>query len=107
MFARATIILLVMLNLGVALWWATRAQAPATVASYAPPAGAATLQLADETAPAATAMPAAQPQSPSAQPSATVAETPAERCRAFGPFADAAAVNAASAHLPAGIARSR
>lgn len=107
MFARATIILLVMLNLGVALWWATRAQAPTTVAPYAPPAGAATLQLADETAPAAAAMPAAQPQSPSTPPSATAAAVPAERCRALGPFADAAAANAARARLPSGIARSR
>ena len=105
MFARATILLLVMLNLGVALWWATRVQVPATVTPYEPPAGAVALQLAGEAVPATTAAADAPPSS--TQPPATPAAVPTALCRAFGPFASAPAATAARARLPAGVARSR
>lgn len=126
MFARALIVLLLILNLGVALWWATREEAvPAT--SVELPAGAEPLQLLGEAPPppaGAAARPAetasARASAPvpvasgadgapppgavgSSDPPAVAGSLPAaSQCHAFGPFDDAqAAARAATALRPA------
>ncbi|MCC8446642.1 SPOR domain-containing protein, partial [Xanthomonas translucens pv. translucens] len=45
MLFRALLVVLTILNLGVALWWATQPQTPAPAPLPALPAGVATLQL--------------------------------------------------------------
>lgn len=108
MFARALIVLLLMLNLGIAAWWALR-PAPAAPPEYQPPEGAVRLQLLREVPAAARPQAVAKSDSAAVQPPAVVADaqpatatptaegTPAEqaRCFSFGPFADAAALDAA------------
>ncbi len=99
MTLRASLVLLVVLNLGVALWWGLRSDAPPAPAEEAP-SGIARLQLLSErpdprpTAPAVAASTetSAAPAAPSATPAATA--TP-ERCFSAGPFADTAALDAA------------
>jgi cell division septation protein DedD len=105
MFARALIVLLVMLNLGVALWWATRVDATGDDAALEQPAGVARLQLASE-APARIATgPAPAPEDTGAVERSAV---PASgRCFTLGPFADADAASAARAALPATVLRVR
>lgn len=111
MFARALIVLLLILNLGVALWWATREEAvPAT--SVVLPAGAEPLQLLGE-APsprASTPVPVASGADGAPPPGAVASDLPAvagslpaaSQCHAFGPFDDAqAAARAATALRPA------
>lgn len=110
MFARALVVLLLMLNLGVAAWWALR-PAPAAVPAYQPPQGVARLQLLRE-APAR----ARTTQAKTPVPSTAVADTgpdadaqtaevagidvPAQpRCFSFGPYADAAALATAQTRL--------
>jgi hypothetical protein len=104
MTLRASLVLLVVLNVGVALWWALRSDAPPAPAEDAP-SGIARLQLLSERAeprPVSTSarvaasadtpaspMPASQPPAP----------TPPERCYSAGPFADTAALDAARATL--------
>ncbi|TDK24343.1 SPOR domain-containing protein [Luteimonas aestuarii] len=125
MLTRALIVLLVVLNLGVALWWLARGDAEGDDAGMELPAGIARLQLADEALPGAhdaaasdadataatehaQAEPAAEPgTAPQGEPQADLAPvasaTPAgARCLALGPFADAAAATAARAALPVG-----
>jgi len=115
MLARALIVLLVVLNLGVAVWWAARG-APAREPPSAAAPGVPTLRLLRDlprgavppvrsepvatadpaTASAPTATPATSAQEPAtASPAAAVAE----RCYAFGPFAPGAALDAARARL--------
>jgi hypothetical protein len=84
MLIRALIVLLLVLNLGVALWWAMR-PAPAAPGVEALPAGVARLQLVSE-----------QQGEPAPAPPFEMA---VERCLRFGPFADAAAAGAARADL--------
>jgi hypothetical protein len=109
MFARALVVLLLMLNLGVAAWWALR-PAPDAPAEYQPPEGAVRLQLLHEVPararPQAVAKPAAPavPPAPDANPqqaTATPTAEPAEqaRCFSFGPFADATTLDAARTQL--------
>lgn len=96
MFARALIVLLLVLNLGMALWWATRTDSavPSPIQS---PAGTARLQLLSEVpqrvmpAPIASAPPAA----------AIPAAVASPRCFSFGPYADADALAAGRARLQA------
>ncbi len=114
MLARALIVLLLILNLGVALWWATRGGEPATVPDVALPPGSERLHLLEEATaaatPAATAAPtpdagitdtagAIEAEAPPPSPSAPVA------CFAFGPFADVAARDRASAVLAPSVRR--
>jgi hypothetical protein len=124
MLARALIVLLVVLNLGVAIWWVARGDGAPTPAVEAQPAGVARLQLLREAAPAAahsTTAPApstaqATPDASASdaaareaagpaparvtQDPATTAATPApQHCYAIGPFADAAAGDAARRRL--------
>ncbi|UNK48807.1 SPOR domain-containing protein [Lysobacter sp. S4-A87] len=114
MLIRALVVLLIVLNLGVAAWWTLRAPPP-TPAAIEQPLGVARLQLASEARTTAKAAPAAAvpaetaPVTAPAPPPAaavppTAATPPAQevvaakaaaampaQCYSFGPFADAAA----------------
>jgi hypothetical protein len=120
MLIRALIVLLVVLNLGVAGWWISR-PAPQPPAPPAQPQGVALLRLADEAPPAAkpaaaapveTTTPApasaAKPgDAASARPAETAAVADARpRCFSLGPFADAGAAQAAIAKLQDAALRS-
>lgn len=106
MLVRALIVLLSVLNIGVAAWWIardpSRPPAPAQV-----PAGVMRLQLIDEGASASRPVPAPIPatdaSTPPATPSPTVADainaSPAQHCFSFGPFASQGAGAAAAARL--------
>lgn len=129
MFARALLVLLSILNLGVALWWLAREPAVGRDAAILP-AGVETLQLLQEPAPAATAAarvpspPPAPPvvpdhadegvdaaplPAPVAVPAALVpaphaaASGAATSCRSFGPFADVVAAGRARSQLLASV----
>ena len=100
MFTRALVVLLLVLNVGLATWWATRTPASAPTVA-APTPGVARLQLLGETA-AAVAPPATAAIQPGAMatPVATVAmASPTPQCFSFGPFTDGQAVIAAQAGL--------
>jgi hypothetical protein len=101
MLIRALIVLLFVLNLGVAAWWITR---PTPEPPLPPelPAGVARLQLVDE--PQAKTASTSTATSPPA-----VAATPAEpqACFSLGPFADTAAANAALEKLRPQISSSK
>jgi len=107
MLARALVVLLLVLNLGVAAWWTLRAP-PAAAPDFVPPADVARLQLVSETKKAAnapaprvapTTAPAAPAIAPPAAPSTPVASAvPASaasnaRCYSIGPFANSAAAS--------------
>ncbi len=110
MTLRASIVLLAVLNLGVAAWWLLRPDTvPAAVVD--PPSGIARLQLLSERvgpAPAKVEAAAAKPDETEA-PAAAAAEAPAvaERCYSFGPFADATTLATAQAALRPGALRLR
>jgi type IV secretory pathway VirB10-like protein len=109
MTMRALIVLLAVLNLGVAAWWLFRPE-PAPVAAEAAPPAVARLQLTSERP---DLRPAAPPQPPAPDPApgdnaatepattgpAVAEAAAAERCVRLGPFADAAALDAARAAL--------
>jgi len=107
MFARALFVLLLVLNVGVATWWATRAP-PATPAGVRPPTGVARLQLVGEVpggvaaeSPPATGAPlpdAVGVLAPALSPGAA-ATAAAAQCFSFGPFSNTPAVLAAQARL--------
>ena len=110
MILRAAIVFLLVLNLGIAAWWIGGGNvAPAPVATPMP-AGVPTLRLVGETEMVKPAVTASSPVTPAVTPAptATVATTEPvaiERCLRFGPFADAAARDAArSALTSAGVA---
>lgn len=129
MLIRALIVLLVVLNLGVAAWWIT--QPPAASPAPAPlPAGVARLQLLEEVAPrppagtaptppvssagSVVATPAPQVAAAASEitPTATVATepkatAPPEQCFHLGPYADATAATAAAARIGSLATRSR
>lgn len=92
MFARALIVLLIAVNLGVALWWVLR---PGTVAQpmVAPSPDVARLQLLSEAKPLATATAA-----PSAAKAAPATVKP-HQCFSLGPFATTAALEKARKQL--------
>ena len=108
MLTRVLIVLLIVLNLGVAAWWALR-PAPAAPAADPALAGVPTLQLANEhkaSAHAVATTPAPAPASgpvAAALPAATVATDGAEQCFRFGPFADAASAESAATTLRASV----
>lgn len=99
MLARALIVLLLVLNLGVAAWWSARPeQAPAPLPAQ--PAGVPRLQLSSE-APHRAAAPVRATPAPAPAPvaqapvDATTDATGARRCYALGPFDDASTARAA------------
>ncbi len=108
MTMRALIVLLAVLNLGVTAWWLFRPEPAPVVADAAPPA-VARLQLASERP---DLRPAPAPQIPAPDPApgdnaaiepaateAAIEPAAAERCVRLGPFADAAALDAARTAL--------
>jgi hypothetical protein len=103
MLTRALIVLLIVLNLGVAAWWMLR-PAPLVVADAAL-AGVPELQLAGERVPprhAAAPLPA--PATTTATPTVEIAkQDDAPQCFRFGPYADAASAEAAAARLRASV----
>jgi hypothetical protein len=105
MLTRALIVLLIVLNLGVAAWWAFRPSP--LVAADTTLAGVPELQLASERKPP---MPAAVPVATPTQattttppPVETAKKDDAPQCFRFGPFADAASADAAAAKLRASV----
>jgi len=108
MILRATIVLLLMLNLGAAAWWWVGADAGA--AEPAPPgrdpSSEPGLRLVTEAAPVAFAIPPAAMPANAPTASATAGTTepappPGAACMRFGPFADAASRDAARVSLTA------
>lgn len=92
MILRALIVLLVVINLGVAAWWATRAPAPPAQAAEAP-AGVPRLQLLREAPRAASTAPA--PRSIVDTPAAAPADATPTQCFSFGPYPTPAALRRA------------
>ena len=124
MFARALIVLLLILNLGVAAWWLLRADPPPPPPEPHPagvprlqlgselPAGArarASVSSAEDPIPTAPERPGPAPDAAAAQPinQPAQATATAARCFSFGPFPDAASAAAAQAKLPAGVRSAR
>ena len=95
MLVRALLVVLTILNLGVALWWATQPQTPAPAPLPALPAGVATLQL----VPASAAVP--QAASASSAPAASTAAPPPAVQAATASAADVPAASAPTADVPA------
>jgi len=100
MLVRALILLLSLLNLGVAVWWIAHDPLPGKVAPPVPP-GAARLQLVQEAAPDATPLAATATAADAvATPvAADVTAAPAPQCFSFGPFASKDAGSKAAAKL--------
>jgi len=104
MLVRALIVLLLVLNLGVAAWWTTRAP-PTPPAPVEPPLGVARLQLLNETSerPAPAPVEPVEPATTAAAVAATGADfttLPApQQCFSFGPFPAPPAAEAAQAKL--------
>lgn len=102
MILRAAIVFLLVLNLGIAAWWMGGGNAVREPASAPLPADVPGLRLLSETtARPAPPAPDTAPVSAAAVAVATVLPTPVEHCLRFGPFADAAARDAARAALSA------
>jgi cell division septation protein DedD len=104
MFARALIVLLIAINIGVAAWWLLRPEPPAATAA-APPPGVPRLQLLSEAKPLAVAAPAT-PATTQAGPVQAAEATP-NQCFSLGPFATAAALRGASARVQPQVLRLR
>ena len=110
MLVRALVVLLLVLNVGVAAWWTLRTP-PAPPSAVETPLGVAKLRLVREVrapAPAPVVETTARAPVPAAAPAPTVASAPAtpavaaatpprenDRCFSVGPFADAAAAGRA------------
>ncbi|MBN6152337.1 SPOR domain-containing protein [Xanthomonas sp. AmX2] len=102
MLVRALLVVLIILNLGVALWWATQPQAAPVPAPPSPPPGVATLQLLDA-GPAPAASAPAKPALPAVplSPSVPASDTPASAAVASVPAASVAAATPPPAPAPA------
>jgi hypothetical protein len=109
MLTRALIVLLVVLNLGVAAWWALR-PAPRVPADHAL-GGVPKLQLAGERKsplPAVAPVVASVPATTATPAPADIAkQDDAPQCYRFGPFADAASAIAAAAKLRASVQKAK
>jgi len=114
MLARALVVLLLVLNLGVAAWWTLRAP-PTPAPAFVPPTDVARLQLVSEKRPAPSAAPTPAPATPPALTAPTVtppaapaiaatspapgngaalaSDTTPARCYSVGPFADSGAAS--------------
>jgi cell division septation protein DedD len=104
MFARSLVVLLLMLNLGVALWWMAR-PAPAEAPVQQAPAGIARLQLLEEVPARARPAVVVPVQGPAPVEAADGSDPQVDavatdlRCFRIGPFADAAAAAGARSQL--------
>lgn len=119
MLIRALIVLLLVLNLGVAAWWLSRPMTPASPPLPAQPAGVPRLQLSGEPGAAVTTArsvsPAVAPvqavsvaaEAGGSRDSVAVSDAPASRCYALGPFADAASTQAALTRITGQTTRRR
>lgn len=128
MFSRALIVLLLVLNLGVALWWWTRAPAPVAAAPELPVSGAGLEWMPLDAAVADVAQ--APPEIPESEidgvgdaatvdaqqaassdaatapdAAAATAQQAPQRCHALGPFSDRSTADAALAQLRARVSR--
>lgn len=103
MLTRALIVLLIVLNIGVAAWWALR-PSPRVVADTAL-AGVPELQLASErqAPPHVIAIAPSPATTPTPVPVEFAKKEDAPQCFRFGPFADAASADAAAAKLRATV----
>ena len=119
MFSRALLLLLLVLNVGVAAWWLLRPEplpvvdvlppaAPRlqlvgeTTAAAGKPAASATASAARAAVPASTSMPSAPASVPATAPGTTAT---AMRCLRLGPFASDAALAHAQSTLQPRVAR--
>jgi cell division protein FtsN len=107
MLIRALIVLLIVLNAGVAAWWISHPE-PLPPALPAQPAGVPRLQLLSESGKTAAPAPAQAPAPVTPPPPVTVAAaeptTPAQ-CFSVGPFADQAAARSAATRIGTQIMR--
>jgi hypothetical protein len=108
MLIRALIVLLIVLNAGVAAWWISRPE-PLPPALPAQPAGVPRLQLLSESGKTAVPPLTPAPSAPAPPPPATVAAAaepaaPAQ-CFSVGPFADQAAAGSAATRIGSQITR--
>lgn len=116
MLIRALIVLLIVLNLGVAAWWISRPAVPPDVLPEQP-AGVARLQLLGESRATAETVPpapvpAVEPATAEAKPAptpavATAATAASAQCFSVGPFDSDAAATAATARIAAQATRVR
>lgn len=103
MSIRALIVVLAILNAGVALWWAARPPASPPPPPAAADTGVAPLQLLLTPPPPPTTAPVAASPAPAdaavvaVPPAKPVATAAAERCLSFGPYPDRAAAESARA----------
>lgn len=97
MLARALIVLLVAINIGVAMWWMLRSE-PAAPSAYVQPAGVPRLQLLSEAKPLA-APPASVAPSPPPSPMPETQPAAPNLCFSLGPFATAEALRDAAARV--------
>lgn len=107
MLIRALIVLLIVLNVGVAAWWISRPE-PSPSALPAQPEGVPRLQLLSESGKSAAPPPAQAPVPVAPPPPATVAAVePAKpaQCFSVGPFADQAAARSAATRIGSQITR--
>ncbi|HET7125904.1 MAG TPA: SPOR domain-containing protein [Lysobacter sp.] len=108
MLTRALIVLLIVLNLGVAAWWALRPSP--RVAADTTLAGIPKLQLASERKSPLPAIPTVAPATPAtttAPASVEIAkQDAAPQCFRFGPFADMPSADAAAAKLRGSVRKS-
>ena len=114
MILRAAIVFLLVLNIGIAAWWISGGNRTPAATGTPAPTGVPGLRLVGETAAAVAAAPSVAPVAVAPEPvsGAAVAEVQehapvasVEQCLRFGPFADAAARDAARAALStAGLA---
>jgi hypothetical protein len=104
MLVRALIVLLSVLNLGVAAWWIAHDPPPPSAPAQVP-AGVARLQLIDEgpsvraPAPASATAASTLPATPAPPATDTITAPPAQQCFSFGPFASQSIASSAAAKL--------
>ena len=99
MLARAILVLLIVLNVGAALWWIAHDSAPTAIEAVPPP-GVARLQLVSERQAAPAPEPVAAP-----APVATATVAGAAQCFSLGPFATRAAAETALARVQSLVQR--
>lgn len=98
MLIRALIVLLLVLNVGVALWWSMRT-APIAIEVPSQPPGVARLQLASEAAGSSPVLPAGGPARVEASARATSLRDLPRVCISLGPYADPGAAEQARQQL--------